>query len=363
MWRLSASRRPGDVRRPVRISLAAFIRLSSRSQEVWRSEGTGVPRKAGMNHLLLFSQLRENRSGVAAGAVRRVAHVERVMPEPREFLLDKLQVIERIVASICRRSGMDADATEDFAAEVRLRLVENDYAVIKAYKNRSTFEVYIAAVVKRMLLDHRNHEWGKWRVSAEAKRLGPLAIALERLLYRDWRSVADAIVLLTAQHGNVSGTEIERLALRIPVRVRRKTVGVEHAAGMAASATELDPVRNETARRVSELVGKFIDRLGEEDQLILKLHFDSVMTVAQIARALNIEQALLYRRLYRQFDLLRAQLTQAGISAGDVEDLIGKDIVALDFHLKNCGSRPSGKDDESDEGDESVLAARREEIP
>src|SRR5690242_17941070 len=100
---------------------------------------------------------------------------QRTMPGPRELFLQKLPQIERIVASIGKRSGLDADALEDFSADVKLRLVDDDYVVIRAFKNRSSFESYIATVVKRLLLDHRNREWGKWRPSAVAKRLGPLA--------------------------------------------------------------------------------------------------------------------------------------------------------------------------------------------
>src|SRR4051812_37289991 len=111
------------------------------------------------------------------------------MSELRDFLLEQLSEIEQIVASICRRRGMDANATEEFTAVVRLKLVEDDYAVIRAYQKRSTFPVYIAAVVRRLLLDHHNREWGKWRTSAEAERLGSLAVALERILYRDHRSI------------------------------------------------------------------------------------------------------------------------------------------------------------------------------
>ena len=68
---------------------------------------------------------------------------------------------------------------------VKLRLVENDYAVLRAYEARSKFETFISIVVQRMALDFRIHMWGKWHASAEAKRLGPLAIRLEELLLRN----------------------------------------------------------------------------------------------------------------------------------------------------------------------------------
>src|SRR5205085_2672080 len=110
----------------------------------------------------------------------------RLMAESSErLLIENLPLLEQIIESICARKGMHADEIEEFAAEVKLRLVSNDYAVINAYAGRSSFKTYLAAVVSKLLLDHQNQRWGKWRISANAQHLGPVAIALERLLYRD----------------------------------------------------------------------------------------------------------------------------------------------------------------------------------
>jgi RNA polymerase sigma factor for flagellar operon FliA len=286
------------------------------------------------------------------------------MSEAKDLLLQNLPQIERLVALICRRSGMDADATEDFTAEVKLRLVDDDYAVIRAFQNRSSFDVYMAAVIRRLLVDRRNHEWGKWRVSAAARRLGPMAVELERLLYRDWRTTADAVTVLNEKYPDESREELERLALRIPPRVRRLNVSLEHAVEVAAPVNTVDAAQMETAVRLSGLVCAFIDSLEDQDQLIMYLRFQACMSVAQVARALHIDQQLLYRRLQKNFDALRDNLVHAGISKKDVEELIGKDAANLDFHLKKPDPRPSGEDehDEHDEHDGSTVAVRKEEI-
>src|SRR4051812_9186187 len=111
------------------------------------------------------------------------------MLEPEQFFLDHLPLIEQIIASTGRRKGMDAAAIEEFDAEVKLRLVDNDYAVIRTFQERSSFATYISAVVANILLDLRNHEWGKWHASAEAERAGAVALDLEQHLYRDGRSL------------------------------------------------------------------------------------------------------------------------------------------------------------------------------
>jgi DNA-directed RNA polymerase specialized sigma24 family protein len=276
------------------------------------------------------------------------------MSKSREFLLQQLTEIEQIIASICRRRGMDADATEEFAAIVKLRLVEDDYAVIRAFQNRSSFPVYIAAVITRLLLDHRNREWGKWRPSAEAERLGMVAVALERLLHRDRRSMDDALVLLADNHPDVTRAELERLAARLPPRSRRVKVDIAAAAGIVARDTADDRLHDDMARKISAIIRAFIERQAEADQVLLQLRFHAEMTVAQIARALQADQQALYRRLRKHFETLRAELNAGGVGADDVAALIGTDSVVLDFDWKNGDLRPS-------ETDESAVGARQEE--
>ena len=45
------------------------------------------------------------------------------------------------------------------------------------------------AVIQRLFLDARIAKWGKWRPSVSARRLGGVAVLLERLLTRDGLSL------------------------------------------------------------------------------------------------------------------------------------------------------------------------------
>lgn len=277
------------------------------------------------------------------------------MAAPREYLIANLPLIDQITMSICRRKGMPPEEIEEFAAVLKLKLVENDYAIIRAFRERSSFATYIAAVIGRALLDYRRREWGKWRPSAEAERLGETAIQVERLLYREDRTYDEAFVVIAAEQPELTRAEFDRLAGSLPPRVKRRHVELENAADLEASLAS-GPERASVAARISNIVCGFIDQLPEEDQLILRLRFDSGMSVIQIARALHLDPQVIYRRLYRHFQKLREKLEAAGISAADVADLIGKDTESLDFQLKTRGMRPS-------EEDESTVATRQEEEP
>src|SRR5438270_10350349 len=114
------------------------------------------------------------------------------MQSPAERLIENLPLIDRITSVTCRRMGMSAADAEEFHGHLLLRLVENDYGILRAFRNRSSFSAYLAVVVSRTLIDYRNRLWGRWRPSAAAEKLGEPAVELERLLYRSYQSAEDA---------------------------------------------------------------------------------------------------------------------------------------------------------------------------
>ncbi len=264
-----------------------------------------------------------------------------LMSDPSDFLLENLALIERIASSICRRRGMAPAEIEEFSAIIKLKLVEDDYAIIKAFRGRSSFATYIAAVITRLLLDYRDREWGKWRVSAEAERLGDRAVELERLLYRDCLPHGEALDVLVRKYPGADRAELERFAARLRPRVRRRMVGLDDATQAEQTQKTPDLAAAETAKRTSTIVNQFIQQLPPDDQLLLRLHFDSGMKVAEIARSLQLDAQSLHRRLYRMFAQLRVELQRGGVSKEDVNVLIDTDTQFLDFQLKKREVRPS----------------------
>ncbi len=256
----------------------------------------------------------------------------------------KRPVIERAIAFAARRHRLDRSDAEEFAAIVKLRVVENDYAVLRAYEERSSFATFISIVVQRMALDYRIHEWGKFHASAEAKRLGPLAVALEQLLHRDGRTLDEARSMLESRHGAVSLAELQSLAARLPARApRHRQVALEEADTVAmtrpAEVEErvLAAERRRTSERVSTVMSAVMARLPDDQRLVLQLRFEGGMTVAQIARSLGLDQKLTYRQIERCMREFRAELEQRGVSAADLEDLIGHDetLLRFDFGRRN----------------------------
>jgi RNA polymerase sigma factor (sigma-70 family) len=256
---------------------------------------------------------------------------------PERLLIEHLPEVERTIAFICRRHHLrDADA-EDFGSFTKVKLIENDYAILRKFEGRSELRTFLSVVIHRFLLDYRNHLLGKWRPSAEAKRLGATAISLETLLHRDRRPLEEAVRAIRSSGEESSEAELEQLAARLPRRpARPRDVAIDELTNEPAGEDDtelgmLDADRERLAHRVAEVVRETIDRLPREDRAILRMHFIGGMTVARIARALGIEQKPLYPRLLRHFTTIRRALEAAGITPAQIEDLIGR--TNIDFGL------------------------------
>jgi DNA-directed RNA polymerase specialized sigma24 family protein len=138
-------------------------------------------------------------------------------------LEELLPLLERVVASTCRRHALGADEGEDFASWVKVRLNESDYAVLRKFRGSSSLRTYLIVVVTNLFKDYRIAQWGKWRPSAAAKRAGDLGVQLEGLFYRDGRTFTEAVALLHGSFGlEDSRAEIESLATRLRPRTLRR---------------------------------------------------------------------------------------------------------------------------------------------
>jgi RNA polymerase sigma factor (sigma-70 family) len=274
---------------------------------------------------------------VASAAISRSRKVEeRTAVDARELLVSNLALIDRAADFACRRNRLSPDEAEEFKSVVRLKMVENDYAILRKYEGRSSLAAYLSVVVQRMLLDYRIHMWGKWHPSAEAKRLGDVAVELEKLTQRDGRTIDEALPILSQQDSGVTRESLERIAERLPQRAaKNRLVDLEHAEGVAADqqAPRLESEQHRLSQRVSKSVQEFLTRIDPDDRLVLQLRFDGGMSIADIARSMHLDQKALYRRVEHRLRELRKALDDQGCTADEVADLIGDRGVVLDFRL------------------------------
>jgi RNA polymerase sigma factor (sigma-70 family) len=245
-----------------------------------------------------------------------------------ESFTSSLPLIERLLSSVCRRNAFSVDESEDFASWAKLRLVENDFAVFRKFQGRSSLSTYLTAVIVNLFRDYRIHCWGKWRPSAEAKRLGTVAVQLETLVSRDGRSVAEAIAHLQSNAGVDRPTaELERLFSQLPSRTRRRFEGEEALAALPAAESSDGGVeeseRRATERKAESALAQALGSLEPKDRLALKLRFADGLQIVEIASLLGEPARPLYSRIERALVSVRRSLEAHGLEAGQASELVG----------------------------------------
>lgn len=246
------------------------------------------------------------------------------MSRQQQFLA-QLPVIDKVIGWVCARRGLRGADAEDFASVVKTRLIENDYGILARFEGRSSLKTYLAVVVNRLYLDFQVSRFGKWRASAEARRLGPVALRLEILLHRDGLSFDEACgVLQSDPRVALTRDALYALSLRLPPRAGKGKGRGDAAAepsDPASPAAERDE-RQALADRTFAATRRSLGGLPARDRLFLRLHVESGLSVAQAARALGEDQKALYRRRDALLKRLRADLAAEGIGAKDAQELL-----------------------------------------
>jgi RNA polymerase sigma factor (sigma-70 family) len=227
--------------------------------------------------------------------------------------------IERICRFAATRVGLFGADAEDLASHVKLRLIENDYRILREFRGRATIETYLSTVIVNLARDYKIGLTVKWRPSAVAERLGVAAVMLERLLIREGRTLDEACDEITTNHRvPISRAELERLAGQLPPRFVRQLISDDALAAVPAGGASPDEAliadeHRASVARVRAVLQQVRLTMPSQDQVILAMRYEDGLAIAEIADALRIERRLLYRRLEGIHKRLRRELEAAGI--------------------------------------------------
>src|SRR3954470_2769307 len=122
--------------------------------------------------------------------------------DPERLFMAGQPMIRQVVAQVGRRYRLSPDETEELQSDVMLKLFERDYAVLRKFEGRSSLRTYLTIVVRRLALDRRVVAWGKWRSSAQARRMGPAAVYFQELTGREGLHDELACALVAAKYGS-----------------------------------------------------------------------------------------------------------------------------------------------------------------
>jgi RNA polymerase sigma factor for flagellar operon FliA len=242
----------------------------------------------------------------------------------QRLFAEQLPVIERAVSHVARRNALSPNEAEEFGSWARVRLMDRDFAILGKFRERSSISTYLATVLGNLYHDYRNHIWGKWRASAAAERLGPIAMLLEKLVWRDGYGFREAIGVMRSRGVTLTDMELARMYREIPTRAGDREVSLDDVDPIALADDSLAAAPSAEERELLvRAVESAVEQLSNEDKLITRMRFWDGRTVAEIARALCLEQRPLYRRIEAIKDRLRETLMRSGIDDARAREILG----------------------------------------
>ena len=258
--------------------------------------------------------------------------------DPEALFTSQLDFIRRVVRHVAARRMLDPQDRGDFEAEVHLKLIGDDYAVLRRFEGRSTLATYLVTVIQRVFLDFQIRRWGKWRPSAAARDLGPLAVELERLMQHEGRTFDEACSILasTREGAPIDRARLAALGAKLPARPSRRAGGPEGleaapARDGSADAVLMERENRDSAGRAQALLGEALDLLSPEERLLIRLRFSEGLSIAAVAIAMGLEQRPLYRTMERCLGTMRRHLEARGLDAQRVAGLLGRPAAPIEL--------------------------------
>jgi RNA polymerase sigma factor (sigma-70 family) len=257
--------------------------------------------------------------GPELGMARVQSRVETSTNDAEQRFLDALPLVNQIVKSLLRGGRLPDDDVENFRSLALTKLIDDDYRVFRQFRGGCSLRTYLLVVLRRVLLDYRSQQWGKWRSSQAAKRQGTLAIRLEQLVGRDGLTFREAVSALRTNFGvEDSTTVLQELVGQFPDRNRARIEGTDVLPEVQDRAPLPDDVLiQKQARAQISLVRRqlqaALSALPAQERRIVKMRFVDAMPVVEIAQAIGCDAKSLYRDIERILAKVRRAMHGRGI--------------------------------------------------
>ncbi|MEM9291893.1 MAG: sigma-70 family RNA polymerase sigma factor [Acidobacteriota bacterium] len=245
------------------------------------------------------------------------------------LLEENLPLIQQRIDLIIRRRSLSWDEADEFRSWCMVKLLENDCHILRSFRGKSSLKTYLTIVTSRLFLDFRDHRWGRFRPSAEAKRFGKVGILLEELVVRDRFDLETALRWITAHFDPSADVEALRsLAARLPIRHRLLRPATLEAAQHHRSLEHTDELTlhresEDQRQQILQALHLALEALPQEDRTLLQMRFDEGATMKEVAQRLETESKPLYRRVYKLLRELKRSLQAEGVQQEDVALLFG----------------------------------------
>ncbi len=265
-----------------------------------------------------------------------------MIEDPRAWLEENAERLSTIVAAVGRRRRIPKQEQDDLLSALGTHVVKNDYRVLRAFRGTHGIVPYLTAVADRLFLDMRTSQWGKWRPSTRARRLGKRAVMLERLVLRDGQPLDAATDTLSAGQDEAFPLDLTaQIATRAGLPKRRLVEMKELRSDPAVSVDPFTTLLDKHHARRGAYIGRRLEvilrQLSAADQVLVRMRHEQGLRVSQIAGMLRVDQNKLYRRLYAIYSDIGTALLRDGISADEASVLTSGPVAHLPRVLKSVG--------------------------
>ncbi len=229
----------------------------------------------------------------------------------------KLEQIQQTITRSAAHKRLSPDDRDELYSAVMLKLIQNDYAILRRFRGDSSWRTFLTVVIQRVQLDQRTQKWGRWRPCAAARRLGPVAVELDRRISRDGLDPEEAVQTMAAGSNKHSTETLRRTAENIRRRHGRRQMISDQVLAVLPSDEHTDrriELAEGRARNgfLATALGGLLEGLSVEDRELLDLRFHQGWTVARIATSLDRDPRVLYRHFTRLLRCLRQEFEAQG---------------------------------------------------
>ena len=230
--------------------------------------------------------------------------------EPREAWAKFLDAYTPVMLQVIRHFEREEDAVEDCYLFVCEHLCQNSFRRLLHFRLQgpASFPTWLCAVVRNLCLDWHRQEFGRERVFESVARMPEFDRDVFQTLFVDCRPAEEACFKLKSRFPGITLDQMADSAERIQqtltarqkwllsVRRMRTTPAFSSTAGQNDALLQVpsetpNPESWVALQEQHAALARGLSRLSTRDQLLIRLRFERDLTLEEIARLLQMDNA------------------------------------------------------------------------
>lgn len=245
-----------------------------------------------------------------------------------------------LVRGLCRRSfESNNELSNDCFLYVFEKLKDDDSRRIKAFRGKASFRTFLYSVTSKLIIDFRRRQFGYKVLPKYYWEFDEINRHIFKLFFYQRLTPGWAENAVKAEF-KISEEEAQRRVDNVDKRMREsrlkrdtrnleQEVHIEEIETLASDDIRSDPEEimiSKEAGKMKENVLKIlkeeVQKLDDEDSLILQLYFEQGLTAKQVTGAIpGIKEKKVYKRVEKILTKIRKNIQERGVSQEDISDI------------------------------------------